>query len=233
MGFTPLGKGRRGFTPVGGAAPGFRPLRPIEPEPAASAGPPPEVLAEGSLDDEEMSVSLRAEGREEGFERGYQEGQEQARAELAATVETAEELVKELQSTRARMFDSSRNDLVDMLAASLEWLHLASLETDRELIVRVVDAVLADFQGDEKITLHVNPEDHDTIVAELSLGQRPWTGWDLSIVQDAEIQRGGCLVKAPEGSVDATITERLSRLQEEIEALRAREDDELDLEGDL
>ena len=227
MGFTPLDKGRRGFTPVGGTAPGFQPLGPSDPATAAQAGPPPEVLAEGSLDDEEMSASLRAEGREEGLERGYQEGLEQARAELATTVETAEELVKELQSTRARVFDSSRNDLIDLLAASLDWLHLASLESDRELIVRVVDAVLADFQGDEKMSIHVHPEDHDTIVAELSLGQRPWTGWDLTIVQSEEIQRGGCLVKAPEGSVDATVTERLSRLHDELEAMRAREDDAL------
>jgi flagellar assembly protein FliH len=230
MGFTPLDKGRRGFTPLGGATPGFRALRPADPDPE---GPPPDVLAGTSEDPDEMSVSMAAEGREEGYEKGYQEGLDQARAELAATVETAQGLVKELQATRARVFDSSRNDLIDLLAACLEWLHLASLESDQELIVRVVDSVLADFQGDEKISLHVNPEDHDTIVAELSLGQRPWTGWDLTIVQDEALQPGGCLVKAPEGSVDATVTERLSRLHDEIAALRAAEEDRLVQEDEL
>ena len=225
MGFSPLNKGQGGFEPL---AAGKKEFSRLQPEQPVTAVPIPVTSSEIPGETEETSISVHAAAHGEGFEEGYREGLDKARDELAATVEAAQGLVKELQTTRTRVFNDSRNDLIDLLASCLEWLHLASLETDQEMIVRAVDAVLADFQGDEQIAIHLNPKDHDTIVAELSLGQRPWASWDLTIVQDETLQPGGCLVKAPEGSVDATVTERLSRLQDEIELLRTARDDELE-----
>lgn len=229
MGFSPLNRGRGHFKPLTAGDREFSRLQPDEPP---AVVPVSATVAEIAEDAEEASISAQAASHSEGFEEGYREGQDKARAELAATVEAAQSLVDELQTMRKRVFNASRNDLVDLLANCLEWLHLASLETDQEMIVRAVDAVLVDFQGDEQITIHLNPEDHDTIVAELSLGQRPWASWDLTIVQDDTLEPGGCLIKAPEGSVDATVTERLSRLQDEIALLRSARDDGLEEESE-
>jgi len=207
--FTPLKPRERAFSPLEG------PGEPSREEPTSI----PEEL-------DESSMALAAQTQDEGYEDGYREGAEQAREELARTMEVAADLVKELQATRARLFDASRNDLIDLLAACLEWLHMATLESDRELIVRVVDAVLEDFQGDEQIALHLNGRDHDAIATELSKGQKPWTTWDLTIVPDEAVEVGGCLVKAPEGKVDATVSERLARLRAELDLLRGPASDE-------
>jgi len=220
MTFRPLRKDRGGFQPLGGGRRAFAPLSTPEPE-------EPEASEDRFADagEEEPSVAMPAGTRDEGYEAGYREGLAQARDEVGDAVEIAADLVKELQGIRSRVFDGSRNDLIDLLAASLEWLHLATLESDQELIVRVVDAVLEDFQGDEKIAIHLNPRDQETLTAELSQGQKPWTTWDLTIVPDEAIAIGGCVIKAPEGSVQATVDERLSRLRAEIDLLRGTDDD--------
>ena len=220
MTFRPLRKDRGGFQPLVRGRRAFAPLSQPEPgEPEASE----ELAADAA--EEETSVAMSAGTHDEGYEAGYREGLAQARDEVGTTVEIAADLVKELQGVRARVFDGSRNDLIDLLAASLEWLHLATLESDQDLIVRVVDAVLDDFQGDEKISIHLNPRDQEALAAELSEGQKPWTTWDLTIVPDGSVGIGGCVVRAPEGNVQATVDERLSRLQSEIELLRGSDGD--------
>jgi len=165
---------------------------------------------------------------EEGYEAGYNEGLAAARKELDGLMETCRELVHQLETTRAQMLTSSRNDVIDVLASSLEWLHMASLESDRELIVRVVDAVLEDFKGGDAITVLVNPDDHETLTAELSLGRKAWATWDLTIQPDPSIAVGGCRVEAPEGTVDATVADRLARLAEELDQLRITDDEPLE-----
>jgi len=165
---------------------------------------------------------------EEGYEAGYNEGLAVAHEELDGLMETSRELVHQLETTRAQMLTSSRNDVIDVLASSLEWLHMASLESDRELIVRVVDAVLEDFKGGDTITVLVNPDDHETLTAELSLGRKAWATWDLTIQPDPSIAMGGCRVQAPEGTVDATVTDRLERLAEELDQLRVADDEPID-----
>jgi flagellar assembly protein FliH len=186
--------------------------REAEPEPAA---------------DEELHEHAR-KASEEGYEAGYNEGLAAAREELDGLMETSRELVHQLETTRAQLLTSSRNDVIDVLASSLEWLHMASLESDRELIVRVVDAVLEDFKGGDTITVLVNPEDHETLTAELSLGRKAWATWDLTIQPDASIAMGGCRVQAPEGTVDATVTDRLARLAEELDQLRVVDEEPID-----
>jgi len=219
MTFKPLRKDRGGFQPLGRKA-RFAPLATPD-----SGGA--EAVEEASVEvgEEEPSVALPTDTHDEGYDVGYREGIAKAREEIGDTVESAANLVKELQGVRSHVFDASRNDLIDLLAASLEWLHLATLETDQDLIVRVVDAVLEDFQGDETIAIHLNPRDRDVLAAELDQGQKPWTTWDLTLVPDESVVVGGCVVKAPEGSVLATVDERLSRLRAEIDLLRGGDSD--------
>lgn len=220
MSFRPLRSVGTGFQALSQRRQPFQPLATeveLEPEPERqeeNAGPTPE----------ELLAEQTARGNEEGYEAGYSEGLARGREELDELVGLARELVHELETTRAQMLSSSRNDLVDVLASCLDWLHLATLDHDRDLIVRVVDGVLEDFQGGDAITILVNPADHETLTAELSLGRKAWATWDLTIQPDATVQPGGCLLQAPEGTVDATVEDRLSRLGEELDMLRTDEE---------
>ena len=223
MTFRPLRKDRGGFQPLRRGRQAFAPLSHPVPGESEESAVSDELAADAA--EEEASVAMSPGTHDDGYEAGYREGLAQARDEVGNTVEIAADLVKELQGVRARVFDGSRNDLIDLLAASLEWLHLASLEADQSLVVRVVDAVLEDFQEDQKISIHLNPQDQEALAAELSEGQKPWTTWDLTIVPDDSVGIGGCVVRAPEGNVQATVDERLARLQSEIELLRGADDD--------
>jgi len=200
-----------------------QPFQPLAGEPEVQPEPERREEPQGPTP-EELLAEQTARGNEEGYEAGYAEGLTRGREELDGLVGLARELVHELETTRAQMMTSSRNDMVDVLASCMDWLHMATLEHDRELIVRVVDGILEDFQGGDSITILVNPSDHETLTAELSLGRKAWATWDLTIQPDASIQPGGCLLQAPEGTVDATVEDRLNRLGQELDALRADED---------
>jgi len=218
--FKPIRPGGKGFEPLTrGDRSGFAPLRPGSPaEPFDDASI--EHSLEVSADLEEATVGDLSAAREEAYEEGYHKGQAAAREELEQAMDTVSSLVKELQGARPRVFEASRNDLIDLLDGCLDWLHLTTIASDRELVVRVVDAVLEDFDSDVPITIRLNPRDHRTLSDEIDAGTRPWSTWDLTLLPDTAIEPGGCVVDAPEGRVDATVTERLSRLGAEVDLLR-------------
>jgi flagellar biosynthesis/type III secretory pathway protein FliH len=103
------------------------------------------------------------------------------------------------------------------------WLHLRTVESDHQMIVRVVDAVLADLHEDDPISLRIHPRDHEALITEQAEGNKPWSSWDLELVRDPEIQRGGCVVEVGHARVDATVADRLERLGEELDRVRAEE----------
>ncbi len=222
MSFRPLRSVGAGFRPLSRQPQPFRALA-VEAAPEPEPDPRPDLLQQGA--EEALEDQAEAEANAEGYEAGYREGLAKAREELDGLVGLAREVVHELETTRPQLLTSSRNDLVDVLTSCLDWLHLETLDKDRELIVRVVDAVLEDFKGGDAITILVNPADHETLTAELSLGRKPWSTWDLTIQPDATVATGGCLLQAPEGTVDATVADRLGRLQEELELLRSDEEE--------
>jgi flagellar biosynthesis/type III secretory pathway protein FliH len=221
--FKPIRPGGTGFEPlIRGSKGSFAPLRAGE-----NAGPDRfddatlEHSLEVSAELEEATVGELSTAREEAYEDGYRKGVASARDELSDAMDTASNLVRELQGARSRVFEGSRNDLIDLLGTCLDWLHLTTIAADRELVVRVIDAVLEDFGSDVPLTIRLNPRDQQILADEIEAGEKPWSTWDLTLLPDRSVEPGGCVVDAPEGRVDATVTERLSRLGAEVDLLRA------------
>ncbi len=160
-------------------------------------------------------------GFQAGYEAGLQEGLTTSREDLDRAMGQVRELIQELELTRSRMAAESRNDLIDLALTAIEWFHLATVDSDHQLIVRIVDEALGNFRGIQPISIRLNPRDHEVLAAEMGRGQVAWSSWNLSLVADEAIQAGGCLIETDEGTVDARLEDRLARLRADLDALRA------------
>ena len=222
MSFRPLGRKTGTFRELTAESGVFQPLEAATPSTAAVRPEP--TLHRASSDPDHSAAKDPAAAQREGFESGYREGLSAARKELDEMMALSRDVVRELETARSRIASSSRNDLLDVLNAATEWLLYDQIERDHELITRVVDAAMAEFQEDEHITIVLNPADHDALAAELSIGRKSWASWDLTLTTDEDIQPGGCRIQSPGGSLDATVADRLERLRIELSKQNERPD---------
>lgn len=182
-------------------------------------GPARPTIEELAAIREEARRNGQAEGRAEGYAQGLAQGREeglaQAAAELAplraAALAFGDELARAEQSTAQQMLDLA----LDLAKAMLK----TALPIRPELALPVVSEAIRYLPSvQQPALLYLHPADaalaRDAIGDELAHG-----GW--RIVEDAQLERGGCRAETASNQIDATVATRWQR----IAATLARESD--------
>jgi flagellar biosynthesis/type III secretory pathway protein FliH len=99
----------------------------------------------------------------------------------------------------------------------------AELETRPELVLEVVSGALRRATERDRLVVEVSPQDFplvrdaaDDLAGRLGGIQR------LEVVAERRVERGGCIVRTPEGEIDGRISEQMERLAEVFDAARRK-----------
>jgi len=176
---------------------------------------------------EEEREALRAAADKE-RERNRRKMEKEARRDQAAAEQTralTEELARRHEEAiRAQIAElSGRLGEIALELASrvVRWV----VERDSEVVGRTLAECLDEVEpGASEITVRLNPRDAAHLRAEgvTRVGARA-----LCFVEDAEIERGGCMVEDGGTTLDARIGRQLDRLGEAL-ALALQDDSETD-----
>lgn len=149
----------------------------------------------------------------EGWAAGLQEARERMDSVVAAT------------EAVAAGFEAELDRLPDALGAETTAIALevaarvvrAELTARPERVMDVVRAAIRRAADRERLLVHVNPDDLDT-VREAAPGMAARIGGiaRLDVVEDPRVPRGGCIVETPGGDVDARIATQMSRMLEAL-----------------
>ncbi len=80
-----------------------------------------------------------------------------------------------------------------------------------ERIRGLVDRELARFHGAHEVTVCAHPDDL-ALLAPAELGARHGLAAPVTLQGDASLRRGGCLIRAASGEVDARVETRIERV---------------------
>lgn len=170
----------------------------------------------------------RVQGQKDGYEAGMKQALERAEQERHALLEDHEagqqKLVDALAKIRQmadamvgqknRFLDDAEDDMV-ALAFEAFCRVLGETVPTRDMLKAGVVNALAHWRGKAALEIHVHPEDLRWLEADTDLGARiasqrnHTTRW----VASTEITLGGCMLRSPEGALDA-------RLDAQVEALK-------------
>jgi len=186
-----------------------------------SARPAPAPAAAPTVGIEELAAireEARARGHAEGLADGHAEGRAQGLAEGRA--EGAEEMVHLQQIARQLGEEAVRADQAianDVLALALD-LARAMLKTALavrpELVAPIVSEAIRYLPSlQQPALLMLNPLDAAIIRAQMH-DELDKAGW--RIVEDGQIQRGGCRIDTATNQIDATIGTRWQRITEAL-----------------
>lgn len=172
-------------------------------------------VAPAALHNNASSAQAARGALQESEARGYQAGIARAHAEMQAQNEALDAHVRQLESV-CQLLASPLRDLDAHVEQELLQLALAvgkqlarrELRLDPAQVIGILRESLAQLAASAReVRVHLHPEDAATVRERLATptNERAW-----SIVEDATLTRGGCIVRTESSQIDVRLESRVS-----------------------
>jgi flagellar assembly protein FliH len=147
------------------------------------------------------------------FARGFAEGE---RAAAAAAQEQNAALARQLTSSledltrvRAEMIRHTEKQMVQLALAVARRVVHREVSLDPSLLLAMMRAALDRLSEAARVTVRLNPADHQSAAAALAGGQ----GHDhVTLTADPRVPRGGCRVESDFGDIDAGVDGQIEQV---------------------
>ena len=161
--------------------------------------------------DWEAIEALKETARAEGFAQGMTDAEAAIRQAVAEHVKRLETVHKALTRPLATLDAAIEDQVVELALEIGSTLFRGAIERSPQQIQAVVrEAVQLLPVATNDVTIYLHPEDAP-LLRESGSTQAAW-----QIVEDANMERGGCRVTTAASDVDATVSGRLQALREAL-----------------
>jgi flagellar biosynthesis/type III secretory pathway protein FliH len=184
------------------------PAPPVLAEDAADAVM--ETLAQAHADAEQLREAARAEG----FAAGHAEAMASLEPALAALAEAAQGM----HDAQLEATERLERQAVELGLALAEKVLAGALSVEPERVIESVRGALRGLVERERVTVLVNPDDLELVHGAMDDLRASLGGIEHCVVEaERRVRRGGCVVRTPDGDVDAGIDTKLARAREVVE----------------
>ncbi len=199
---------------------GASPLAPASIATMLPGGPPPVravprtgpvAVAEAAPEADPQGPQARFGAIErDAFAKGYAAG-ERAGAEAGSTRAEAmlrrlAQTIEELGTLRTSMVHQTERQMVQLAVAVARRVVGREIALDADLVVAMARVALDRLGEGTPAVVRLHPEDLE------ATGQTGWAGPHVTIVADAAVSRGGCLVESEFGFIDASVDAQFDQI---------------------
>jgi len=183
------------------------------------------IVLEAKQQADSLRAAAREEGRAEGHAAGHAEGleagREQGRVEAAeawgqrheSACKSLNEATRQVEAEREALQRHAEEAVVRFAAQTARRIVHRVVETDREVVLRQVEAAMSHLLESHRVVLRVHPDDLDLVAEQLPTLR---SGFEhlrvIDLETDATVDRGGCRLQAGVSRVDGRIGTQLERL---------------------
>lgn len=168
--------------------------------------------------------ALRATARHEGFAQGLAEAQEQVEQHTAAMSSEVENMLGQLGSQGATVFETRKQDIIGLIRLAVEKTLKIELDEKRTASLHaLMEEALERIESQRTIAIRCCAADASDLeqflgsIQERNPALKYWT-----VKGDPTIETGGVIVEADEGKVDNTIATRWQGVEPIMEQVAAR-----------
>lgn len=152
---------------------------------------------------------IRAEAREE----GRREGREEASARIEEALATLNQAVKE----RKKIIKDAEGEILRLALKVAEQIIRSEVSLHRDVCLNIVSEAIGRVSDREQIIVKVNREDAEYLKRYKDRLSGMLDGVkSFSIIEDSNIEPGGCVIETNLGFVDARISTKLKAIEEAI-----------------
>ena len=188
----------------------------------ASLDEPSNKVAAASSSTNEELVAIREQARREaytkglaeGYQTGHSEGLEaglaESRGQTALLINQFSSIVENFNNELAQADNLIAADLLDLAMNIAQAMIKTALPIRPELVIPIINEAIRELPALQRnAKLILNPDDA-TLVKQHLFDELSQNGW--SIIEDSQIEAGGCRIETSSNQIDATLSTRWERL---------------------
>lgn len=159
--------------------------------------------------------------REEAREAGREEG----RAEVSSRIEEAMEAVNQAVKERKKIIKDAEQEILRLALKVTEQIIRSEVSLHRDVCLNIVAEAISRVSDREQIIVKVNREDAEYLkrykdrLAGMLDGVK-----SFSILEDANIEPGGCVIETNLGFIDAKISTKIKVIEEALRKVSSEEE---------
>ena len=169
----------------------------------------------------EQALTKAESIKEESREAGREEGRAEASARIEEALETLNAAVKE----RKHIIKDAEQEILRLAIKVAEQIIRSEVSMHRDVCLNIVAEAIGRVSDREQIIVRVNREDAEYLkrykdrLAGMLDGVK-----SFSIIEDANIEPGGCVIETNLGFIDSKISTKLKSIGESLTKVSAEED---------
>jgi flagellar assembly protein FliH len=166
---------------------------------------------------------LKKEAQESGFVKGEQEGLHKADEKIREALNVLNEAVKE----RKKIIKDAEPEILRLVVKIAEQVLRSEVTMHRDVIANIVSDAILRISDREEVLIKVNREDSDALKSSKDRLMRLIDGVkNLSIIEDLNVDPGGCIVETKLGFVDARIKTKLEAVEKALWSVYSKEEED-------
>ncbi len=152
-------------------------------------------------------------GYQEGHERGYQEG----RGEAQRLVERLHAVLAKAIEKRAEMLSEAETQVINLVLLISRKVIKVISENQKNVVINNVVQALRKLKSRGEVVIRVNLADLELATAHINdFLKMVEHVKSISVLEDATVDRGGCIIETDFGQIDARIASQLHEIEEKI-----------------
>jgi len=157
------------------------------------------------------------EAYKKGLERGFKDGFEKESQEVSRLVGRVQMILNSAIEKRNEIFVETEQQVIDLVLLIAKKVIKVISENQKNVVINNVIQALRKLKSRGEVIIRVNTEDieltsqHKKDFVDMVEGVK-----SIKILEDSNVDRGGCIIETDFGSIDARISSQLHEIQEAI-----------------
>ena len=184
---------------------------------------PKDLAAAKRLTEEDILARVRAreeEGHAKGYAAGNAQGLKQGEKDILAKLaglSRLEDILRELERFRETRLEALLPEFLELSEEIAVKIIFREIKLDKTIVVDVAaDALKRVSEREEPVTIKVNPQDYEIMIASLDLLKEGAGLRNIAVEPQATISPGGCYIETRTGEIDARIEEKIREVKDAI-----------------
>ena len=203
------------------------PARRLERKPVIPQGPMTEEKVSRVKSEAERIISQAMQEADSIREEAKEAGREEGRAEASNHIEEAMATLNQAVKERKTVIKDAEQEILRLALKVAEQIIRSEVSMHRDVCLNIVAEAIARVSDREQIIVRANREDAEYLkrykdrLAGMLDGVK-----SFSILEDAGVEPGGCVIETNLGFIDAKISTKIKSIEEALKKLAAEQKEE-------
>jgi flagellar assembly protein FliH len=163
-----------------------------------------------ALDPQAHLAALEREAFTKGYAQGERAGVEAGAKRAEAMLRRLAQTLDELSRLRTTMIRDAERQMVQLALTMARRLVQREISLDSEIVAAMAHVALDRLGDSAPATIRLHPDDYATVMAARGA---EWAGTQVTVVPDAAVARGGCVVESAFGLIDASVSAQFAEIE--------------------